>query len=105
MEAPEDQPYVTVEHVLQSIYSFLRLSVQEAELHSLPGWGPRSELETQVTEAYNLRLAHVPEADRPREEARGIRRVDLLTDTTQFAGLSPGAEEDQLFMHIVPLAP
>lgn len=94
---------VTVQDVLRGIYTSLRQPVNPTELRHM--YRQQPGLETRVTEAFNARIAYVAEAHRSLERSKGIKRVDFLTDTTQFAGLSPGTEEDQLIMHVVPLAP
>lgn len=101
--APDGETTVTVEHVLRGIYNFLRHAVNGSELQNM--YRAQPDLKEKVGEAFRARIAHVPENKRSEERNKGIKRVDLLGDIVQFAGLSPGSEEGMLLMHLVPLAP
>ncbi|KAK7685458.1 hypothetical protein QCA50_011321 [Cerrena zonata] len=101
--APDGENTVTVEHILRGIYNFLRHPVNGSELQNM--YRAQPALKEKVEAAFRARIAHVPENKRSEERSKGIKRVDLLGDIVQFAGLSPGSEEDLLLMHLVPLAP
>lgn len=100
---PNGETVVTVQDLLRGIYHSLRQPVNPTELQHM--YRRQPGLEARVAEAFNARIAYVAEEHRLLERSKGVKRVDLLADTVQFAGLSPGTEEDQLIMHVVPLAP
>lgn len=103
IHAPDGEATITVEHVLRGIYTYLRHPVHASELQTM--YKAHVGLKEKVNQAFRTRIAHVPENKRQEERSKGIKRIDLLGETVQFAGLSPGTEEDILVMHVVPLAP
>lgn len=101
--AGEQHPFVTVRDVLNGIYRTLRMPVKREEREAI--YATKSNLREPIAEAFRTRCDSVPEERRQEEERRGITRVDLLTDTVQFAGLSPGSASNMLIIHVMPLSP
>lgn len=74
--------YVTVGDVMGELYNALRLQISQEEFQMACGRNP--EYRQVVEAAFERRVAR---SRSPREErAKGIRRVDLLGDSTVFAG-------------------
>lgn len=91
---------VTVELTLTEIYKSLHVTVHEHELDNLYQAYPG--LKEKAGKAFRARIASLPANKREEERRRGFKRVDLLADNVQFAGLSPEAEEDSLSIHFAP---
>jgi len=71
--APPAITYVTVQDVLTTLYSFLRIPLSQEEYNALtPGH------QREVARAYNSRVHRVDERKRESERAKGVKRVDLL---------------------------
>ncbi|KAI0078600.1 hypothetical protein K474DRAFT_1660196 [Panus rudis PR-1116 ss-1] len=99
----QETPFITVRDTIVGIYRFLRLPVTREEREII--YSTRPGLREAIAEAFRARCDSVPEDQRKEEERKGIKRVDLLTDTVQFVGLSPGSAPHTLVMHVMPLSP
>lgn len=89
---PSLQQTVTVGDVLTTIYRSLHIHITRHEFESLSS--PSRE---HVVDAYHNRVQQILDVHkRDTERAKGVKRVDFLTETSNFIGLSMTTDPEVL---------